>query len=84
MYSGATTVSKYISIPVTAFVFILRGTQLVFGDGIVLYFEIERVMGFWSEKFEDKVLPQTVVYSLLWYGTGKSCGEEGIFNFEER
>ena len=54
--SGATTVGKSITISMTTFEFILRETKFVFGDGVVLCFEVEIVMGFLSDKFENKKL----------------------------
>ena len=59
--SRATTVGKGISTPVTTFVFILQGTKLAFRDGVVLCFEVERVVGFLSEKYENNELNRTVV-----------------------
>ena len=59
--SRATTVGKGISTSVTTFVFILQGTKLAFRDGVVLCFEVERVVGFLSEKYENNELNRTVV-----------------------
>ena len=82
--SGVTTVGKGISILLTTFIFTLQGTKLVFEDEVVLCFEVERVMGFLSEKFENKELTRTVVFFQLLFGIEKSSGVEGIFIFEER
>ena len=83
--SGSTTVRKGISIPVIIFVFIWQETKLVFGDRVVLCFEVERVRGFLSEKFEDKESTRTVACFWLLCCIGNSSGVKGIkFIFEEQ